>query len=64
MLWEMDVFDLLGLCHPGDEAHQHLVTAAKDSLLMRIARNPAAWPTAVLTMLQASPCCTLLQDAG
>ena len=55
MLWEMDVFDVLGLCRPGDAAHQHLVAAAKDSLLQRIGRSPDAWSPAVLTMLQVTP---------
>ena len=63
MLWEMDVWDVLGLCHPGDAAHQHLVTAAKESVLRRIAFNPAAWPKSVLTMLQVGGllcgCCKL-----
>ena len=52
MLWELDVCDVLGLCHPGDAAHQHLVTAAKEGMLMRIHHNPGAFPSNVLTMLQ------------
>ena len=52
MLWELDVFEVLGLCHPGDAAHQHLVDAAKQSMLLRIMDNTDAFPRPVLTMLQ------------
>ena len=52
MLWELDVCDVLALCHPGDRTHQHIVQAARDAVLQRIATSSRGWPKGVLTMLQ------------
>ena len=54
MLWELDVCDVLALCHPGDRTHQHLVQAAKEALLHRISHSSRGWPRGVLAMLQVA----------